>query len=81
MIVPHAILVQATKRPHHIFNGKPRRHFAFVFELIESPLPAACMHQLQALLFHQKSMGVVNTKILRELFELFKMVVKGATPF
>lgn len=39
------------------------------------------MHKLQAFLFHQEGVRVVNAKILGELLKLFKMVVKGAAAF
>ena len=81
MVVPHAILIQSAKGPHHVFDRKARRHFTFVFELIKSPLPPAPMHNLQAFLFHQEGMGVVNAKVLGKLFKLFKVVVKSAAAF
>ena len=78
MVMPNAILIQATKGTHHVFDRKRRDHHRFIDHLVKSPLPGASVNQLQAFLFHQERAGMVNAKVLRKLAKVFKVVVEFA---
>ena len=76
--MPNAILIQAAKGSHHVFDRKPRGDNVLFDHLVKSPLPGAGMNQLQPFMFHQERACMVNAKVLRKLAKVFKVVVEFA---